>query len=220
MRAPDASDKPSKAPRDGVARCLLRLAAMRIALRLCLIAAAGCTSSAGGAVTGQPPGGTFQTADTISAAVTVSDGAGGTTSSAQIVLASTPHLCSDAGASPPIDRKLQRFITLDLRDVTGSSRTAPAAPGTYTIYPDTGSEPPKSASLATGSLDATCQPADADAASAQSGTVTLTSVTGGAFAGSFDVVLNTGGHLSGSFDPEPCPQLAAAVTSTDPHSCQ
>jgi hypothetical protein len=32
-------------------------------------------------------------------------------------------------------------------------------------------------------------------------------------------VLNTGGHLTGSFDPEPCPQLATAATSTDTPAC-
>jgi hypothetical protein len=185
---------------------LLAFAAMHALVRMALIAAAGCSSSGNTTgVSGQLPGGAFELGDVISASVTTSDGAGGSTSDAQIVLASTPHLCSDAGATPPIDRKLQRFVTIQLRDVAGDVMTAPTAPGTYTIYPDSGSEPPKAASLLAGGYDGSCQPIDGDAAAGQSGTVTLTSVSGG--------------HITGTFDPEPCTELAAALASTDQHSC-
>lgn len=200
-----------------MARRLLHVPLMRV-LALVVIAAMGCTSDSGGAVTGQTPGGSFDLADTISASVTYSDG-GDASSEARIVLGSTSNLCSDASASPPIDRKLQRFISIGLRDVNGATKTAPSAPGTYTIYPDTGSEPARSASLVTGGYDGTCQSLDDAAAQAQSGTVTLTAITGGVFSGSFDVTLNTGGHITGTFDPSPCPQLATAITSTDQHSC-
>jgi hypothetical protein len=140
-----------------------------------IVAAAACSSSSpGGGISGQLPGGSFQPADTVSAMITTSDGAGGTSSSAYIVLASTSDVCADAGASPPIIRKGARYITIELRDVAGATSTTPAAPGSYTIYPDTGSEPPHSASLAAVGYDATCQPDDVYAAKAQSGTVTLT----------------------------------------------
>lgn len=179
-----------------------------------VVAVAACSSSSpSGGISGQLPGGSFQLEDTVSATITTSDGAGGTSSSARIVLASIGGVCPDAAASPPIARMGQRFIEIDLRDVTGATATAPAAPGSYTIYPDTGSEPPHSASLVTGGLDATCQPDDVHAAMAQSGTVTLTSITGGAFTGSFDVTLNTGGMISGSFSPAPCPALATAAAA-------
>jgi hypothetical protein len=181
-------------------------------LLACVLASlAACSSSSGGAVSGTPPGGGFELADSISASVTTSDGAGGSSSSARIVLASTSGLCGDATASPPVARKLQRYITIDLSDVTAGVSSTPTAPGTYTIYPNTGSVPPKEALLETGGLDATCQSVDEDAASAQSGSVTLTTITGGAFSGTFDVTLNTGEHLTGSFDPEPCAQLATAT---------
>jgi hypothetical protein len=183
-----------------------------------MFVAVGCTSS-DGSVSGSPPGGAFDVADMISAAVTTSNGAGDTSSSARIVLASTSNLCSDASASPAVDRQHQRFVTIELRDVNGAAKTAPTAPGTYTIYPNTGSEPPKSASVTVGSLDGTCQLIDEESGLAQSGTVTLTSVTGGVFAGSYDVVLNTGDRISGSFAPKACPQLTT-VTSADQHSCR
>jgi hypothetical protein len=182
-----------------------------------MIIATACTGGGGGTVTGP---GSFQPSDTISASVTMSDGNGGTSSYAWIVLASTSGLCADAGASPPIDRKQQKFTTIALRDVAGATSTTPAAPGTYTIYPNTGSEPPKSASLSTGQLDATCQPIDASSASGESGTVTLTSLSGGVFAGSFDVTLNTGDHITGTFQPKACPQLQASLAAGNSHTCQ
>src|SRR3954465_12397330 len=163
---------------------------------LSVIVAAGCGGSTDGGVTGDPPGGDFDVADQISATVTMSDGNGDSSSEAQIMLASTSNLCGDASASPAIDRKGQRFMTIELRDVSGSTKTAPTAPGTYTIYPNTGSEPAKSASLTVGGFDQTCQWNDDVAASAQSGTVTLTSVAAGVYAGTFDVTLNTGGHIT------------------------
>lgn len=177
---------------------------------LCLV---GCTSN-GGSVSGQTPGGSFEIADMISATVTTSDGAGDSASVARIVMGSTANLCSDAGAA--IDRKGEHYITIELSDVAGSVRSAPTAAGTYTIYPDTGSEPAKSASFTIIALDQTCQAIDADSGAGQSGSVTLTSATGGVFAGSFDVTLNTGDHVTGSFAPSACPQLA---TATDQRTC-
>jgi hypothetical protein len=190
---------------------------MRIFAPLMLVAV-GCTSS-NGSVSGETPGGALDVADMISATVTTNDGGGDTSSSARIVLASTSNLCGDATASPVIDRQHQRFVTIELRDVSGATKTAPTAPGTYTIYPNTGSEPPRSAYLTVGELDGTCQLIDQESGSAQSGTVTLTSVTGGVFAGSYDVVLNTGDRITGSFAPRACPQLAT-VTNADQHSCK
>ena len=186
----------------------------------CVLASlvAACSSNSGGEVSGETPGGPIDLAESISASVTISDGTGDSLSSARIMLASTSGLCGDASASPPIDRKGQRFITIGLRDVAGATSTAPTAPGTYTIYPNTGSEPPKSASLDTGGFDDTCQLVDEDEASAQSGTVTLTAINAGAFSGTFDVTLNTGDHLTGTFDPQPCAQLS--VESGVEHACR
>ena len=189
---------------------------MRVIAGLAVVVV-GCSSSGGG--TGQP-GGSFHVADMISAAVTTSDGAGDTNGSAWIVLASTSQLCSDAGASPPIDRKGQRFIAIQLLDVNGATSTTPVAPGTYTIYPNTGSQPPHEALLTTGGIDGSCQSIDADAAAGESGTVTLASISGNVFAGSYDVVLNTGDTITGTFAPEACPALETEVSSTAAHSCE
>ena len=189
-------------------------------LVLGLIAVLGCTSNGDDAGSGQPSGGGIDTADAISATVTMSDGGDDTSSVARIVLGSTSNLCADAGASPAIDRKGQHFVEIELRDVDGAMRTAPTAPGAYTIYPNTGEEPGKAASLTVGVLDDTCQVIDETYASGQSGTVTLTSVSAGVYAGSYDVVLNTGDHITGTFQPTACPQLASALVNPDEHTCE
>lgn len=181
----------------------------------CLLLVTACTSAAddGGDGTGQTSGGGVDVADEISATVTTTD-EGDASSHALIVLASTANLCNDAGT---VDRKGQHFITIELRDVNGATRTAPTAAGSYTIYPNTGSEPAKSASLTVGGFDNACQLDDSLAAMAQSGTVTLTSVAGGVYKGSYDVVLNSGGHLTGTFAPAACAKLATATDSG--HTC-
>ena len=190
----------------------------------CILVTAACTTrdAAPGPLPGGggplPGGGGAPTGDTISASVILDDG-GETSSVARIVIASTTGLCSDAGATPPIDRAQQKFITIELADVAGATTTTPTAAGTYAIYPNTGSRPAKSASFVTGSLDASCMTVDAADASGQSGTVTLASVNGDAFSGSYDVVLNTGDHVTGSFTPRACPALRTAVASTATHTC-
>lgn len=185
-----------------------------------ILVATACTSNDDDSGSGRPPGGTFDAADAISATVTTDDGTGETSSVARITLASTSNLCADVSASPVIDRKGQHFVQIELRDVSGATRTAPTSPGVYTIYPNTGEEPAKAASLTVGVLDDECQVIDDMSASGQSGTVMLTSVSAGVYAGSYDVVLNTGDHITGTFQPAACPQLASAAANPDEHACR
>ncbi len=169
-----------------------------------------CTT--GGSGGGGGGGGAFP-ADQISATVTSADTGGRAT----VMLASTPRLCDDATASPPIDRAGQHYIAIDLEDVANGTTTAPIAPGAYTIYPNTGTMPAHTALLRSGDLDATCQPLGD--INADSGTVTIASISGAAFAGSYDVVLSSGEHLTGSFAPSACAALATAL-ATSPHRCE
>lgn len=186
--------------------------AMRFVLLACV---AACTSSADG-VSGSPPGGPVDTQATVSAVVMSSDTGD---SEARIVISSTASVCADAGATPAIDRMGSHFISIELKDVNGSTATAPAAGGTYTVYSNSGSQPPKEALVEIGALDGTCQLVDNAQASGQSGTVVLTSASGGVFKGTYDVVLNTGDHISGSFDPVACPALQSLTTTSD-HDCR
>jgi hypothetical protein len=155
--------------------------------------------------------------DTISASVTTSDGNGDTDSSAVIAMASVSTLCADAAATPPINREGENFITIELADITDGVSTTPTQPGTFTVYPDTGSQPPLSATVNVGAYDDTCSLVDSGMG--QSGSVTLTSINGNVFVGSYDVTLNTGDHLTGTFDPEACPALQQAANSTTGTAC-
>jgi hypothetical protein len=185
---------------------------------------AACTSAnggddvggGGGGGGGGEGGGSVDAADTVSAVVMVSDEGD---SAGRIVIASTSQLCRDVRATPPIDRKGQRFMTIDLHDVGGAATSAPTAPGTYTVYSNTGSRPAKSASIVIGAFDDSCQVDET--ASGQRGTVTLTmATTQGTFAGSYDVVLNTDERVTGTFNPSACPELQATVDGSVEHACQ
>src|SRR5262249_25585325 len=115
------------------------------------------------------------------------------------------------------NEKLALFL---LVDVNGTTFSAPTAPGAYAIYHGSGTLPAKFASFVVALTDATCHDTNADDALGTSGTVTLSSVSGNRFSGSFDLMLDSGDHLTGSFDPEECPALANQVgNSTPPSSC-
>lgn len=169
----------------------------------------------GGSIGGSVHGKTLSINAAASAIVTTSGG-GQTSGEAEIALSSDGSLCSDLGAN--VLRKNESGILLTLYDVDASNNsTAPTAPGTYTIYTQNGPPPPKSAVLLVNVLDDHCQDLTADEARAMSGSVTLGSVSGNVFAGSFDVMLDSGDHLTGSFAPDACPALQTAMsTSADP----
>jgi hypothetical protein len=195
---------------------------MRIgSLRIELVWMVAVISGVGGACksddnpSGDAAGSGFQVADSVSASVTDQDGS----SVARIVIASTPGLCADAAAMPPVDRAGQKFIVIELADVSGAMTATPTVPGTYEIYPNTGTRPAKSASFVTGAFDGSCVTIDEADASGQSGTVTLASNAGDVFAGSYDVMLNTGIHIAGQFAPKACAALRDAAASTGPHTC-
>jgi hypothetical protein len=135
------------------------------------------------------------------------------------VLSTADTACADAGATPPIERKGSRVVTITLMDVSAGVTAAPAAPGTYTIYPNSGSQPPKEALFDAVGFDDSCQSVDADAAQGQSGSVTLTSAAGGVYKGTYDVVLNTGDHATGSFDPTACPALQQVAEPSQAPAC-
>jgi len=62
--------------------------------------------------------------------------------------------------------------------------------------------------------DATCQEVSAQSATGATGTVTLTSVNNGAYAGSFDVVMDSGDHVTGSFNAANCAGINAVFGSS------
>lgn len=192
---------------------------------LALAAIVGCSSSSAssspGDVNGTIRGNAYPVADAISATVVQGFGTAGF-----IVMSNSTDLCA-----PPDTRIVhpgEQFFQIDLVDDKAPTGVAPTAPGIYTAFKQGGQEPPptgqppvsKGATLFTGILDAQCA-GDANAqAAAVSGSVTLTAVGGGVYAGTFDVTLDSGDHITGSFNPTMCDQLQADIGSGIIPSCK
>lgn len=182
------------------------------------IVLAACGSGSPGsvpAITGTIHGDVYSIGDAISAPVTF---IGTTQHGAAILLSSAANACNDA-TSPPVFHPNQQKILIELFDAAGPTDTTPTAPGTYTIYPGMGQPPERTAALAAAMYDTTCHDIAASNANATTGTVTLSSVSGNVFSGSYDVGLDSGDHITGDFDPEDCPGLQTALTSTATPTC-
>jgi hypothetical protein len=186
---------------------------------LALAAIVGCSSSSAssspGDVNGTIRGNAYLVAGAFSA--TVTRGLFG--DEGVIVMSNSTDLCM-----PPDVRSLhpgEQFLQIELEDAKSPTGTAPAAPGTYTAFKPGGQAPPptgqppvaKEALLFTSSLDAQCAENANAQATAVSGSVTLTAVVGGVYAGTFDVTLDSGDHITGSFNPTMCAQLQADLES-------
>lgn len=183
--------------------------------------AAGCggsggSASGGGDLTGSVHGSTIGIQDAISAAVTITQGT--TTAHGAVILLSTSKtLCADAMTTATHPN--EKAVIITLFDVNGMTLNTPTAPGTYTIA-QSGTPPAKAAVLDVSAVDATCNDDQANDASATSGSVVLTSASGNAFHGTFDVVLDSGDHVTGDFSPQECPALQTALTTTSSGTCK
>ena len=183
---------------------------------LLLVSSIGCGSDSPGSVTGSVHGATIGISDAVSSAVTI-DTANGQVHGAAIVMATTSGLCGDASGN--IEHPNQKGLTIVLFDINGTTFTTPTAPGAYTIY-QSGSPPPKAATLSVFAVDATCAGIDSAQAAGATGTVNLTGVSGNAFDGNFDVALDSGDHITGSFSPGECPAIQTVLNSTSAPICQ
>lgn len=121
---------------------------------------------------------------------------------AQVVLSSTPNLCSDVGNH--VQRANARVVLIDVSDNSG----AKLADATYmTSYSDP--VPARSAVFESNITDAQCNVSyDPPPDGTGDGTVTLTSVSASTVSGTFDVVMENGEHVTGTFEPSACPALA------------
>jgi hypothetical protein len=128
---------------------------------------------------------------------------------AYIDLLSTPHACADATAG--VNRANRQLVEIVIADDSTRLGTAPTALGSYTILATSG----YSAQLYTQTNDTSCVDIPADDARGASGAVTLTSISGNAFTGHYDIVLDSGDHVTGYFDAEAC----AAFPSTAQTTC-
>jgi hypothetical protein len=181
---------------------------IRVASLLLAALTIGCSTpgldtvgDAGGAPAcgnGSVGGSCFAPQDAISTALS-SQGA--------IWIGTTGGLCDVASNNqwPPNSQDL--FISVFDVDANGNG-SAPSGPGTYVVDQHPGLSPgPHHLVLATAvALDGNCSVGTRHEVAAY-GTVTLTRVDGGSYAGSFDLLLND--RVTGTFDAAACAGLAA-----------
>jgi hypothetical protein len=128
---------------------------------------------------------------------------------AGVFLSTAPDICMDVAAR--VKRAGSTLFFISLVDATSMTASVPSAPGTYAIQ-----STPSGLSSLLGSLpyDAGCNVIAAQQVKATSGTVTLTSIVGDVFAGTFDVTLDTGDRITGTFAPGGCRALDEVAAPT------
>jgi hypothetical protein len=178
------------------------------------LAACGSSSSNGGSVTGTIHGQSFAIEDAISASISGTDTNGNPFSEVAVIMATSKNLCTTLGANQ--QPKNIKAVQIAVADFSGTSLSAPTTPGTFTI---TQTAMPMIGAWSAIVTDASCMDVPASDAKGTSGTITLTSISNGAYDGHYDVVLDSGDHVTGSFNPEPCPALQTALNSTTPPAC-
>lgn len=184
----------------------------RIVLLLSVVAA--CGGNDAGGVSGTVHGTGISVSDSVSAAITVNTNQHG----AAILLTSTGNTC--ANLMNRVEHPSERAVIITVEDVMNLTLTTPTVPGTYSIYQG-GQAPPKAATLQVLVDDLNCQRVDNMGAKATSGTVTISSISGNHFAGSFDVVLDSTDHIKGTFDPMECPAIQSVIDNRgSAASCQ
>jgi len=173
----------------------------------------GCGSGGGSnnSVNGTRLGNSMQAADATSANGTIAQSTTppSNLNAGIIGISSVGAICSKvtAGQAP----KSSQFLLLVVVDFNGAQSSAPTAPGTYTVSPTA----TKRAGAQYIQLDANCQNTVGNVF-ATSGTVTLTSVNNGSYAGTFDLTLNSGDHITGSFSASNCIGLVPFLALPQP----
>lgn len=181
---------------------------------LVLSVVAACGGDDAGAVSGTVHGTGISVEDSISASVMLANNQ----HAAAIALTSTGAACTEV--TNRVTHPSEKVVVITVADVANLTLTTPTAPGTYSIYQG-GSAPPKAATMKVTFSDLNCADIANMDSSATTGTVTLSSISGNAFDGSFDVVMDSGDHLKGSFHPMECPQIQSAIDNQgSAASCQ
>ena len=184
----------------------------RMAIVLSVLVACGGGNDAG-SVSGTVHGTAISVGDSVSAAVTINSNQHG----ASILLTSSGNVCPDL--MNHVNHPNEKVVVITVGDYANLTFTTPTAPGDYSIYQG-GSIPPKAAKLQVLMYDTTCAPITNNGATATSGTVKLTKVSGNTFAGTFDALLDSQDHITGSFDPTECPAVQSIVDGQGSASCQ
>jgi len=197
-------------------------AVIRFAAIAGLACALGCGSgsgSAGGTFNGVVRGQPMKPADAISSPAHVSLGPISADVGA-VVLTDVAGVCNRVTAnSEPKNGKALILLLADFNPLTLTA-SAPAGPGTFDVVnPNAAGIPPQHAAVVSfGVNDGACEQIATQSAVATSGAVKITSISGGAYSGTYTVGFETGEVVSGDFHAVNCPGLAQYL-STPTHSC-
>lgn len=183
----------------------------KVGLALSVLAA--CGGNDAGSVSGTVHGTSISVDDSLSAAVMVS----ANEHDAEIILVSSANACADV--MNHVNHPNEKVVIISVGDYANLTFTTPTATGTYQIYQG-GSVPAKAARMQVVIDDLNCAPITNMGATATSGTVTLTKVSGNTFAGTFDALLDSQDHITGSFSPNECPAIQSLVGGNGSASCQ
>src|SRR5580765_2911698 len=128
-------------------------------------------------------------------------------------------LTSEADACVPPAQQVQHpgetvlLILLDDYDAASGKHTAPTAAGTYAL---SSTMTAHNATVEANILDAMCVNDACNGAVADGGTVQLTTVDNGTFAGTFDVQLDSGDLVTGTFQAPTCGETQNPAPTCQP----
>jgi hypothetical protein len=175
---------------------------------------AACDSNGLSGFTGTVHGQSFSPTEAISNATPVSAGSANT--AAVILISNASGSCTDAAADRQPKNTTSMLITLADVNLTTGATAAPIAPGVYTVSPGRAL---RSAIVVFETTDASCQAISSQSASAASGTVSLNSVSDGAYAGRFDLMMDSSDHVTGTFNAVTCAGISTLFSSDTAPTC-
>lgn len=190
-------------------------------------ACGGASPGPSATVTGTIRGQSFTPKDAQSTTGTVVVGEN-TIQAASIVISDSAGLCANASAGK--EPRSSHYLVIVLSKVTPELTTAVAtSPGDYFIFNGVGNPPSATFGVIFAqATDTACKDVPANDAIAVSGTVHVSSVSNGAYAGFYDAQLApiesaAGGgateHVKGTFNTAFCAGLAPAVSLTRSFTC-
>lgn len=202
-------------------------------MRRCLVLGMAGTLACGSSSGPEPPatfsgtveGRTFSPVEAMSASGSIAIlGPGTATNMAVIVLSDAAGQCATFTANGELKSQMDLVIFLADVDPSSGIASAPTGIGSYAVipfeHPAGSSTPPHAAFAELSGEDATCT-LSIEPAEAKSGSVTLTSNAGAAFAGTLDLILhafNDDYHVSGSFNTTACPGIIGYLNASQ-HTC-
>jgi hypothetical protein len=135
------------------------------------------------------------------------------------VLSDAGSLCTKVSSNR--DPKNARVLAIYLSDVNAATGTIgpPSGNATYTVFTVGSGDPPAHFAVAFFNVtDALCRKNSDKAATAVSGTVTLTGNSNGAYTGTYDLTFDSGDRVTGAFDTGICRGLATYLAANT-HLC-